>query len=229
MPLDAEQRLRREGLRRQRRAQDPQPPLPRRQHRAVRAAAARPAVQGPRRRFRRPRRARRLPAARTRRSASTSSACKRAATIDGELLGPLRPELPTLEAGRDVPGRGGGPHARPRPPVQPGDGRLERDLGRLEAKAGGKVIGRNGGAADRTRRRGRPVVALHQRAACSTATATASTAATRRTSSPRSTTSRSRRARGQVVHFGLDVPDGRRRAGRARRRGSATGSSTTST
>ena len=40
------------------------------------------------------------------------------------------PQVPTLEPRQALPGRGGGPHAEDRPPLHPGDGRLERDLAR---------------------------------------------------------------------------------------------------
>ena len=81
--------------------------------------------------------------------------------IDGKLLGPLRPEVPTLKAGRQVPGRGRGPDARDRPPVQPGDGRFQRDLGRAD-----RPLGRPGHRPlrrDRARRHGRSLLAFHQR------------------------------------------------------------------
>ena len=78
------------------------------------------------------RRGPRRSSSRTRRSASTSSASAKGAGSTASCLGPLRPEVPTLEPGEAVPGRGRRPDARPRPPVHPGDGRLERDLGRAD-------------------------------------------------------------------------------------------------
>ena len=207
MELDAVARLRRAGLRRQGRPRDPQPPLPRRQHRpGRRSAATTTAAERPREVPRR-----------TRRSASTSSPCAKAAAIDGQLLGPLRPEVPDAQAGQHVPGRGRGPDARPRPPVQPGDGRLERDLGRADRAAGDRrdrplgrdrrrtarsipyshfinvyMLDRDGNRIDR-RNPQDIFVPLYNKQIPPGA--------------------------GQVVHFGLEVPDGDRRADHARGQG----------
>ena len=150
MPLQALERLRRQGLRRQGRAADPRPPLPRRQHRPrppsrrraelVEAHTRVPRGQeGPHRHLRPPRRGR------DRRRAP----------------GPAPARRPRAEARPEVPGRNRGPHAQHRPSVHPGDGRFERDLGGPDRQAG-----RPGHRPDRRHRagrHGRPVVALHQR------------------------------------------------------------------
>ncbi len=93
----------------------------------------------------------------------------------------------------------------------------------ITVTAGDTVIGRSGGiGAGRPRR---PVVALHQRLHARPRGRNGSTAATRRTSSSRSTTSRSRRARPRSSTSGSTCPDGRR--GRSRSRpGCSTASST---
>ena len=92
------------------------------------------------------------PDARTRRSASTSSASSDGGGIDGRLLGPLRPELPTLKPGESVPGRDRRPHPRPRPPVH-ARGRstptrsgssFERHGGRPGRSAAAAAIGESG-------------------------------------------------------------------------------------
>ena len=175
---------------------------------------------------RRGRRDARASSSRTRRSASTSSASARGARSTASSLGPLRPEVPTLKPGEQVPGRGRRPDARPRPPVQPGDGRLQRDLGRADRQAGRpghRPVGR-----DRRRTARSTRTRTSSTSTCSTATATGSTAATRRTSSSRSTTSRSPRAPARSSTSASTSP--RASTGRSRsKRRSTTASSTAST
>ena len=135
------ERLRRQGLRRQGRPRDPRPPLPRRQHRPGRHPRATP-----------------RPPKRTQSSSKDKKvrvdlfALREGGAIDGALLGPLRPEVPDAQAGQAVPGRGRRPDARPRPSVQPGDGRLQRDLGRADrqGRATGSSAGRAGIGPDGT-------------------------------------------------------------------------------
>ena len=88
-------------------------------------------------------------------------ALREGGVIDGKLLGPLRPEVPTLQAGAEVPGRGRGADARRRPSAHPGDGRFQRDLGRADRPPGRPRDRPVGG--HRARRHGRSLLALHQR------------------------------------------------------------------
>ena len=81
--------------------------------------------------------------------------------IEGKLAGPAPSRCPDSEAGRQVPGRGCGPDARDRPPLQPGDGRFQRDLGRADrplGRPGHRPLRRH-----RARRHGRSLLAFHQR------------------------------------------------------------------
>ena len=215
MPLKPSRRLRRKDFDGSGDAQGPQPPLPGGQHRAARAAEARAAVQAP------------APTA-SDEAIEKNADFLRGTDPDGQGQEaphrPVRPEgrggrrrttadrpaaagTADAEAGQVVPGRGRGPHARPRPPLHAGDGRLQRDLGRLQGddrRQGDRPQRGAGRTPDDTG----PVDPWSHfiNVSCSTATATASTAATRRTSSPRSTTTRSRRGPAQVVHYRLDVP-----------------------
>ncbi|MEJ7639519.1 MAG: multiheme c-type cytochrome [Singulisphaera sp.] len=74
----------------------------------------------------------------------------------------LREETSALPRAEEaVSGRGRRPDARPGASFQPGDGRLERDLGRVDRQSQrprGRPLGR-----DRRRREGRPLLPFHQR------------------------------------------------------------------
>ena len=195
MDLQRLERLRRQGLRRQGRPRDPQPPLPRRQHRPGRDPRATP---------RPPRRTR--GSSRTRRSASTSSASARGARSTASCSARSGPRCPTLKPGGKylvevVVRTLGLGHPFSQGTVDSNE--IWVELIATAGRPGHRPLGR-----DRARRHGRSRTRTSSTSTCSTATATGSTAATRRTSSSRSTTSRSRPGAGQVVHFGLEVPEG---------------------
>ena len=99
--------------------QHPRSPVPRGQHRPAVSASRCADASG---------RAADVP--RRTSPASTSSACEKAAAIDGELLAPLRPAVPALKPGETYLVETVVRTLKVGHPFTPGHGRFQRDLGR---------------------------------------------------------------------------------------------------
>ena len=114
------------------------------------------------------------------------------------------PRCPTLEPGKKLPARSGGPHAQAGPSLHAGHGRLERSLGRRRRSRAATASSAAAAAWTTTARSipGR----TSSTSSCSTATATASTAATRRTSSSPLYNHQIPPGAADVVHYGSTCP-----------------------